>query len=33
MTGADDIRAYGLPHPRLVEILRKYGRISPPPGH
>jgi L-aminopeptidase/D-esterase-like protein len=33
MTGADDIRAYGLPHPRLVEILRKYGRIFPPPGH
>jgi D-aminopeptidase len=30
MTGADDIRAYGLPHARLVEILRKYGRISPP---
>jgi D-aminopeptidase len=30
MTGADDIRAYGLPHARLVEILRKYGRIPPP---
>jgi len=33
MTGADDIRAYRLPHARLVEILRKYGRISPPAGH
>ncbi len=33
MTGADDIRAYGLPHARLVEILRKYGRISPPASH
>jgi D-aminopeptidase len=30
MTGADDIRANGLPHARLVEILRKYGRIPPP---
>ena len=33
MTGADDIRAYRLPHDRLVEILRKYGRIAPPAGH
>ncbi|HKP49174.1 MAG TPA: P1 family peptidase [Gemmatimonadales bacterium] len=32
MTGADDIRAYRLPHDRLVEILRKYGRIARPAG-
>jgi L-aminopeptidase/D-esterase-like protein len=25
-TGADDIRAYALPHDRLVTILRKYNR-------
>ncbi|MFL5449935.1 MAG: P1 family peptidase [Gemmatimonadales bacterium] len=30
MTGADDIRAYSLPHDRLVQTLRKYGRIPPP---
>jgi len=33
MTGADDIRAYRLPHDRLVEILRKYGRIAHAVGH
>ncbi|MCS7024339.1 MAG: P1 family peptidase [Bryobacteraceae bacterium] len=27
MTGADGIRIYGLPGPRLVEVLRKYGRM------
>jgi D-aminopeptidase len=26
MTGADDVRAYALPHDRLREIMRKYGR-------
>jgi D-aminopeptidase len=28
VTGADDIRAYGLPHDRLVAILRKYNRLE-----
>jgi D-aminopeptidase len=28
MTGADDIRAYALPHQRLIQILRKYNRQS-----
>jgi len=28
MTGADSIRAHGLPHDRLVAILRKYNRIE-----
>jgi D-aminopeptidase len=28
MTGADNIRAYALPHARLVEILRKYNRLK-----
>jgi L-aminopeptidase/D-esterase-like protein len=28
MTGADEIRAYALPHARLVEILRKYNRLQ-----
>jgi D-aminopeptidase len=28
MTGADDVRVYGLPHDKLVEVLRKYGRIQ-----
>lgn len=28
MTGADSIRAYALPHARLVEILRKYNRLE-----
>jgi L-aminopeptidase/D-esterase-like protein len=26
MTGADDVRAYALPHDRLREIMRKYSR-------
>ncbi len=26
MTGADDVRAYALPHDRLREIMKKYGR-------
>jgi len=29
VTGADDIRAYALPHDRLVAILRKYNRWEP----
>ena len=29
MTGADDIRAYALPHARLIDILRKYNRHEP----
>ena len=28
MTGADNIRAYGLPHARLTAILRKYNRLD-----
>ena len=28
MTGADDVRVHGLPHDKLVEVLRKYGRIT-----
>jgi D-aminopeptidase len=28
VTGADDIRAYALPHDRLVAILRKYNRLE-----
>jgi L-aminopeptidase/D-esterase-like protein len=28
MTGADDIRAYALPHARLTQILRKYNRLE-----
>jgi D-aminopeptidase len=31
MTGADDIRAYALPHARMVQILRKYNRLQPTP--
>lgn len=27
LTGADDVRAYALPHDRLVEIMRKYNRV------
>ena len=27
MTGVDGMRVFGLPGPRLVEVLRKYGRI------
>ncbi|MDQ3221917.1 MAG: P1 family peptidase [Gemmatimonadota bacterium] len=30
MTGADSIRAYGLPHDRLVVLLRKYNRLESP---
>jgi D-aminopeptidase len=29
MTGANDRRAIALPHDRLVELLRKYNRLSP----
>jgi D-aminopeptidase len=29
MTGADDVRAYAIPHDRLVQILRKYNRLQP----
>ena len=32
MTGADDVRAYALPHDRVREILRKYNRLAAPPG-
>ena len=32
MTGADDVRAYGIPHDRVREILRKYNRLAPEPG-
>jgi len=28
MTGADDVTVYALPHDRLREILRRYGRLS-----
>jgi D-aminopeptidase len=28
MTGADSIRAYALPHARLVQVLRRYNRLS-----
>jgi L-aminopeptidase/D-esterase-like protein len=30
MTGADDVRVYALPHPRLREILAKYNRLATP---
>lgn len=30
MTGADEVRAYSLPHDRLREIMRKYNRLGPP---
>ena len=30
MTGADSIRAHGLPHDQLVAILRKYNRLARP---
>ena len=30
MTGADDVRAYAIPHDRLREIMRKYNRPGPP---
>jgi D-aminopeptidase len=29
MTGADDVRAYALPHDRLREVLKKYNRLAP----
>jgi D-aminopeptidase len=29
MTGADSVRAYALPHDRLVAALRKYNRLTP----
>ncbi|HEX6088981.1 MAG TPA: P1 family peptidase [Gemmatimonadales bacterium] len=32
MTGADDVRAYGIPHDRVREILRKYNRLPPASG-
>lgn len=32
MTGADDVRAYAIPHDRLREIMRKYNRLVPPMG-
>jgi D-aminopeptidase len=32
MTGADDVRAYALPHDRLREIMRKYNRLASPAG-
>jgi len=28
MTGVDDNMIYGLPHDRLQDALRKYGRLS-----
>jgi D-aminopeptidase len=28
MTGRDGITAHALPHDRLVEVMRRYGRIS-----
>jgi D-aminopeptidase len=31
MTGADDIRAYALPHARLIRILQRYNRLEPAP--
>ena len=30
MTGADDVRAYAIPHDRLREIMRKYNRLASP---
>jgi L-aminopeptidase/D-esterase-like protein len=30
MSGADGVTVYGLPHDRLVALLKKYGRYSPP---
>jgi D-aminopeptidase len=29
MTGVDDLRVYALPHERLREIMRRYGRLQP----
>ncbi len=31
MSGADGLRAYGLPHDRLREVLAKYNRLAPTP--
>jgi L-aminopeptidase/D-esterase-like protein len=28
MTGADDVRAYAIPHERLKEIMKKYNRLG-----
>jgi hypothetical protein len=28
MTGADGVRAYGIPHDRLREVLRRHGRLE-----
>ncbi|HLS47131.1 MAG TPA: P1 family peptidase, partial [Gemmatimonadales bacterium] len=30
MTGADDVRAYGIPHQQVREILRRYNRLVEP---
>ena len=30
MTGADGVTVYGLPHNRLIALLKRYGRYSPP---
>jgi L-aminopeptidase/D-esterase-like protein len=30
MVGADGVTVYGLPHDRLIALLKKYGRYSPP---
>jgi D-aminopeptidase len=32
MTGADDVRAYAIPHDQLREIMRKYNRLGSPAG-
>ena len=32
MTGADDLRAHGLPHDQVRTILGKYNRLAPAPG-
>ena len=32
MTGADDVRAYAVPHDRLREIMKKYNRLGTPAG-
>lgn len=31
MTGADNVRVYGLPHDGLVKALKKHGRLTPAP--
>jgi L-aminopeptidase/D-esterase-like protein len=30
MIGADDVKAYALPHDRLREIMRRYNRVVSP---